>query len=102
MPTESQLSKLASQEVLDGPDGPAIRRAAADRLVIMDMIEKLAKQDRAMLPDLGATVKALVERVAQVAQMLYQLNESIDWRLIDELDERIANARRQSDSPEGE
>jgi serine/threonine-protein kinase len=101
MPTESQLSKLAPTEVLDGPDGPAIRRAAADRMAIMDMVAKLPKQDRAMLPDLDATAKALVERVAQLAQMLYRLNESIDWRLVDELDDRIANARRQGDSPEG-
>ena len=55
-----------------------------------------------MLPDIEATVKALVERVAQLAQMLHRLNESIDWRLVDELDARIADARRQNDSPEGQ
>ena len=101
VPTESQLSKLAPEDVLEGPDGPAIRRAAADRMAIMDMVAKLPKQDRAMLPDLDATAKALVERVAQLAQMLYRLNDSIDWRLVDELDDKIANARRQGDSPEG-
>jgi len=102
LPTENQLIKLAPREVLDGPEGSAIRRAAADRLVILDMVAKLPKEDRAMLPDIEATVKALVERVAQLAQMLYRLNESIDWRLVDELDARIADARRQSDSPEGQ
>ena len=55
-----------------------------------------------MLPDIEATVKALVERVAQLAQMLHRLNESIDWRLVDELDARVADARRQTDSPEGQ
>ena len=102
LPTENQLIKLAPREVLDGPEGSAIRRAAADRLVIMDMVAKLPKEDRAMLPDIEATVKALVERVAQLAQMLHRLNESIDWRLVDELDARVADARRQSDSPEGQ
>jgi serine/threonine-protein kinase len=68
----------------------------------MDMVAKLPKEDRAMLPDIEATVKALVERVAQLAQMLHRLNESIDWRLVDELDARVADARRQSDSPEGQ
>jgi len=102
LPTENQLIKLAPREVLDGPEGAAIRRAAADRIVIMDMVAKLPKQDRAMLPDIEATVKALVERVAQLAQMLHRLNESIDWRLVDELDARIADARRQNDSPEGQ
>ena len=102
LPTENQLIKLAPREVLDGPEGSAIRRAAADRLVIMDMVAKLPKEDRAMLPDIEATVKALVERVAQLAQMLHRLNESIDWRLVDELDARVADARRQTDSPEGQ
>ncbi len=102
LPTENQLIKLAPREVLDGPEGSAIRRAAADRLVILDMVAKLPKEDRAMLPDIEATVKALVERVAQLAQMLHRLNESIDWRLVDELDARVADARRQSDSPEGQ
>ena len=88
--------------MLDGPEGSAIRRAAADRLVIMDMVAKLPKEDRSMLPDIEATVKALVERVAQLAQMLHRLNESIDWRLVDELDARVADARRQTDSPEGQ
>jgi serine/threonine-protein kinase len=101
LPTENQLIKLAPREVLDGPEGAAIRSAAADRLVILDMVAKLPKQDRALLPDIEATVKALVERVAQLAQMLHRLNESIDWRLVDELDGRIADARRQGDSPEG-
>jgi serine/threonine-protein kinase len=102
LPTENQLIKLAPREVLDGPEGAAIKRAAADRLVIMDMVAKLPKQDRAMLPDIEATVKALVERVAQLAQMLHRLNESIDWRLVDELDARISDARRQGESPEGQ
>jgi hypothetical protein len=101
-PTEHQLEKLASREVLDGPEGGAIRRAAADRLAILDMLAKLPKHDRAFLPDLEATVKALVDRVAQLAEMLHRLNEGIDWRLIEELDRRIADARGQEDTPEGQ
>src|SRR4029078_3502297 len=102
LPTENQLIKLAPREVLDGPEGAAIRRDAAERIALMDMVPKLPKQDRAMLPDIEATVKALVERVAQLAQMLHRLDESIDWRVVDERAGRVADARRQSDSPEGQ
>ena len=45
------------------------------------MVAKLPKQDRAMLPDLDATARRSSAR-AQLAQMLYRWNESIDWRLV--------------------
>jgi serine/threonine protein kinase len=101
MLTEQQLEKLAPREVLDSPEGAAIRRAVADRSAIQDMLNKLSKADRAMLPDLDATVKALVDRVLQLAQTLYRLNQSIDWRLIEELDARIVEVRGQP-TAEGE
>jgi hypothetical protein len=100
--TEHQLEKLAPREVLDSPEGAAIRRAAADRAAVLDMLAKLSKQDRAFLPDVEPTVKVLVERVVQLAEMLHRLNQSIDWRLIDELDARIGEVQRQSASVEGQ
>jgi hypothetical protein len=101
-PIEQQLEKLAPREVLDATEGAAIRRAVGDRMAILDMLSKMSKQDRALLPELDATVKALVERVAQIAVTLHRLNQSIDWRQIDELDARIAEGASQGDSQEGE
>src|SRR6185436_6894324 len=54
---------------------------------------------RAFLPDVEPTVKALVDRVVNLAKMLHTLEQSIDWRLIDELDSRIADAAGEGDSP---
>ena len=102
LPTEHQLEKLAPREVLDSPEGAAVRRAANERAAVIDMLAKLSKQDRALLPDVEPTVKILVERVAQVAQMLHRLNQSLDWRLIDELDSKIAEGSRQTPTPEGQ
>lgn len=102
MPTEHQLEKLAPREVLDGPHGPAIRRAAEERAAILDIAASLSKADRALLPDLGPTVNALVDRVAHVAQTLHRLDQSIDPRLVDELDARIAAVESESESPEGQ
>jgi serine/threonine-protein kinase len=101
-PTEQQLEKLAPREVLDSPQGVAIRRAAEERVAILDIVASLPKADRALLPDVESTVKGLVEHVAHLAQMLHRLEQSIDWRLLDDLDARIAEVMRESASPEGE
>ena len=100
--TEQQLEKLAPREVLDTPEGAVIRRAVEDRTAILDIFAKLSKDDRALLPDLTATVKALVERVAHLAQMLHRLDASIDPTLGHELDARIAQVERESGSVDGE
>jgi serine/threonine protein kinase len=101
-PDESQLEKLAPREVLDSPEGAAIRRAANEGAAIASMMSKFSKTDRAMLPDVEPTAKMLVERVAQVAQMLYRLNQSLDWQELEALDGKIADVSRQSTSPEGQ
>jgi serine/threonine protein kinase len=98
--TEQQLEKLAPREVLDSPHGAAIRSAAADRSAIMAIAASLPKADRSLLSDLTPTVNALVERVATVAQALHRLDQSFDPRVVSELDARIAQATRDSGSPE--
>jgi serine/threonine protein kinase len=102
VPTEQQLAKLASREILNGPHGAVIRSAVEDRAAILATVATLPKPDRALLPDLEPTVNALVERVAHLAQMLHRLDQSIDPRLVDELDARIAEAERERESPDGQ
>ena len=63
--TERAMAKLASREVLDGAHGASIRRAVEDRAAILDIWKKLSKEERAQLPELEATVNALVERMAR-------------------------------------
>lgn len=103
-PREDELLKLAPREVLEGEHGAAIRRAVEDRKAILELVRGLSKADRKLLPDMDSTVNALVERVAHLARALYELDGSIDWRLLGELEARIAEVERQggSDSPEGE
>ena len=102
LPNQQQLAKLAPKEVLESPHGAAIRRAAEDRAAILDIVSKLPKVDRALLPDVEPAVKGLVDRVAQLAQMVYRLEQSIDHRLIAELDARIAEVAGDSGSVEGQ
>ncbi|HUQ79943.1 MAG TPA: protein kinase [Gemmatimonadaceae bacterium] len=101
-PNEVQLEKLAPRSVLESPEGAIIRRAVEDRAAILEIFSKLSKADRALLPDLTATVKLLVERVAHLAQMLHRLDASIDPRLAHELDARITEVERNGGSGDGE
>ena len=99
---QGQLQKLAPAEVLESPEGAAVRRAVEDRAAILQIFEKLSKADRASLPDLASTVKLLVERVAHLAQALHRLDQSIDPALGGELDGRITRTERETPSPEAE
>ena len=101
-PTERQLEKLASRDVLDSPHGAAVRRAVEDKGAILAIVAKLSKADRALLPELAPTVNSLVGRVVDLARTLHRLDQSIDPRLAYELDARIAELEPESASPEGE
>jgi hypothetical protein len=97
--SEAQLLKLAPREVLDSPHGAAIRRAVAERTAILQIVASLSKADRAMLPDIAPTANGLVERVATLAQALHRIDGSIDPRMMQDLDARIAEAGREAGLP---
>ena len=80
----SQLAKLAPREVLESPHGAAIRRAGEERAAVVGIVGKLPKPDRALIPDVEPTVKALVDRVAHLATALHSLELNIDLRALDE------------------
>ncbi len=101
-PKEKELEKLAPREVIDSPYGAALRRAVEDRAAILAAVADLPKAERAMLPELAPTVKALVGRVAHIAQALHRLDQSIDPQQIEELDHRIASASSDSESTDGQ
>ncbi len=94
-PTSRQLRKIASRDVLESPYGAAIRRAAEDRSAILAIVGSLSKADRALVPDVVPTVNGLVERVADLARRLHQLDADLDTTTIAALDERIARAERE-------
>ena len=101
-PNEQRLEKLAPREILDGAQGVPIRRAVEERAAILGILAKLPKSERALLPELEPTVDALVERVAQLARTLHELDRSIDPALAPRLAVQIAEVERESDTAEGE
>ena len=100
--TERAIAKLASREVRDGAHGGAIRRAVEDRAAILEIWKKLSKEERAQLPELEATVTSLVERMASLAQMAERVEQSVDPRLVEEIDARIAATSSEVATPEVE
>jgi predicted Ser/Thr protein kinase len=101
-PSERQLTKLAGREVLDSPQGAAVRRAAEDRAAILAILASLPKPDRALLPELIPTVNGLVEQVVHLAQSIHGMDQDLDSRAMAELDARLADIEHGSESPESQ
>ncbi|MGH7721010.1 MAG: protein kinase domain-containing protein [Gemmatimonadaceae bacterium] len=92
---QDAASKLSPREVLEGPHGGAVRRAATDHAAILAIVERLAKPDRDLLPDVVPTVNALIERVASLAQMLHHLDADATPELLASIEQRIAAVERE-------
>ena len=93
---DEAVAKMVPREVLNGPYGKQVRRAASDRLAVLAIVNSLAESDRSMIPDVLPTVNALAERAASLAQTLHQLDEDAPPDTLTHLGERIAQVRREN------
>jgi hypothetical protein len=71
---ETRATRLVPREVLDGPYGPAVRRAVADQISIVQLYDSLDKGERALVPDIVTTAHALLDQVGMVAVALHRLD----------------------------
>jgi len=95
------IPEIAPQEILDGPHGRIVQRAAANRQAITDMLGRTSAREREMLPaDVEATVTALVERVVAVATTLHRLDEDANGAMIDTLEARVVALRSEPQTSE--
>jgi hypothetical protein len=102
---ESAALRLASAQVLAGPHGGAVRRAAEDRIAVEDTIGRLATAEREMIPDVLPTVIALAERVGALATTLHGLDADVSATSVASLAQRLAALRAEAGatpSPEHE
>lgn len=99
-PSEKELEKVATRAVLAGEFGPAIRRAAAERAAIVDIVGKMSKADRALLPEIKPTVDALFDRVVGLAKAIHRLETDVDTTLLAELNARVAELRGEGETPD--
>ncbi|MGQ0646757.1 MAG: protein kinase domain-containing protein [Gemmatimonadaceae bacterium] len=95
-------SRLAPPDVLAGPQGSLVLRAASDRQTIHEAVAKLTKPDRDMIPDVLPTVDALAERIGALALSLHRLDEDVRPGTVEELVRRIEAAKQQPESRERE
>lgn len=99
-PSERELAKVASAPVLAGEFGTVIRRAAADRAAIAEIVAKMSKVDRALLPDVKPTVDALFDRVVSLAQAIHRMESDVDLALLADFNARVGSVRGEGVTPE--
>ncbi|HVX42084.1 MAG TPA: serine/threonine-protein kinase [Gemmatimonadaceae bacterium] len=101
--TPDQLAaELAPPDVLAGPHGDAVRRAAAERALMRDIVSALRPVEREMIPDVGPTIDALAQRVGSVATTLHRLDADVSGASLGALDQRIAALQTEPDTPDRE
>lgn len=97
-----RAAALVPRDVLDGPHGAKVLRAAEDEAEIIEGIGKLSKTDRDMIPDVRPTVESLVERVAALAQALQRLDHDVTPDTLARIDSRIVAALAEPESSDRE
>jgi len=91
---------LAPRDVLRGPYGDVVRRAASDRAAVQEAVAKLSKVDREMIPDVAPTVDALAERIGGLAQALHRMDADVTPESLTDLDARIVECEARPQSRE--
>jgi serine/threonine-protein kinase len=99
---EAEALRLAAGDVLAGSYGEAVRRATADRAVIVQVMASLSAVDREQIPDVLPTVDALVERVSALATTVHRIDADAAGISVEALDRRIAEIEAQGRGGEGE
>jgi serine/threonine-protein kinase len=99
-PAPDRALSGVARDVMVGTHGAAVRRALDDTIVIREVISRLGPLEREMLPDVGPTVDALAERVANLATTLHRLDLDVSGGTLGTLDQRIANIKADTTSPE--
>jgi hypothetical protein len=87
---EQLAAELATADVLAGPHGEAVRRAAADRAMMLEITSGLRPVEKELIPDVTPTVDALAARVGSLATMLHRLDADVSGTSLGALDSRIA------------
>ena len=99
---EQYAAQIASAEVLAGPHGEAVRRAAEDRVLMREIAAGLRPIEREMIPDIGPTVDALAQRVGALATTLHRLDGDVTGASLGSLDQRIAALETETPTTERE
>jgi len=89
-PTTGEFGRWASQ----------IRQLRGDRVAIAKLVERLPPSERNLLPEVQATVEALLSRAGDLARTLTQMEGWVDEGAVARLDERIRELEARTTDPE--
>jgi serine/threonine-protein kinase len=89
-------------EVLAGPRGNVARQAVSDRRAIKDLVSRMSKADREMLPDVEGTAEGLYQRIAELGRALHRLDGEVGPGRLPEIDARIAQSEQSPDNSDRE
>ena len=92
----ADASNLVARDVLEGPYGGAVRRAADDRAVILDTLRKLSEVDLGQIPDVAPTAASLLERIAELATSLHRMEGDVAPEAVSRLEARITAAQQET------
>ncbi len=91
-PTSGEFGKMAGQ----------IEQMRKDYTAISRLVERLPPAERELLPDVGPTVNALMERAVELGRTLQYMEGNVDDNALISLDQRIELLSQESESPERE
>ena len=83
-----------------GRESATIDQVRRDRQAIFGVVERLPATDRERLPDVVATVDALMAKAENLARMLHAMSGDVDAGSLPRLDDRIATVKGQAEGPE--
>lgn len=86
-----ELDQKIPADLKNGRFGHMVQAAVADRAAILETLAKLGEADRAMIPDVLPTVRALEERVIGLATALHRMEGDVSSTAVESLDRRIAD-----------
>jgi len=90
---------VAPPEVLAGPHGSSVRRAASDRQLVDEVLAGMGATERGMIPDVVPTAQALLVRVGGLATMLHRIGSEGS---LEAVESRLAALRAEPESTERE
>ncbi len=94
-------SRAASAEEF-GHQMETVRQARADREAILKIMERVPASERKLLPDVVATVDALLKRAEDLARMLHGMSADVDEGALARIEDRLDSLKRQEEGTERE
>ena len=94
-----RAAAVAPPDVLAGPLGAQLRRAAADRQAVDEVLAGMGAAERSMIPDVVPTAQDLLVRVGAVATMLHRIGDEGSLAAVEA---RLAALRAEPESLERE